>query len=195
MKFYFVYEHAFPLGFGLSALLFLSVGMWGILARRALNIPFVVTFLTYLGILVPLFLLSLNHFLEAWPLDFGTIVLNGIGVIIPPIWLLALWLARFERTAIGYRPDSLKEFFEASQAESKTKVPFRRFLGGIVCYVGVPEGNSENFTEQLDTKVLQQDNSKLLMIYFLAIFAGGICALTGAISWCSATLCVASVNI
>lgn len=187
MKFYMIYEQAFPLGFGLAALLCLSVGIWGLATRKPIVFPFILSFLSYLGILIPLFLLSLNHFLEAWPLGLGTMLLNGVGIIVPPIWLFYLWHSRFELTAIGAAPEVVTECLKGNSSE--TRVPFRRILWGRVCYLGTPPEESANFAKVLREQIVEKSPHAMLGGYVFCLFAGILCAATASISWCSAARC------
>ncbi len=189
MKFYFVYEQAFPLGFGLTAILCLFVGFWGLYARRPLVFPFIVSFLCYIGVCVPLFLLAINHFLVAWPLDLGAALLNGSGIVLPILLLAYLWACGYEVTTVGARPETISKFLETKHEIQKGDC--LKFPRSAICYLKRPTNEEPSeFRNELRSELTRDTVVVPLLGFFLCIIFGGISLLVAGISWCAATECV-----
>ena len=190
MKFYFIYEQAFPLGFGLTALLCGGVGLWGLANRRPLVFPFLVSFLCYLGVLLPLFLLSLNHFLEAWPLDWGTIFLNGLGVLGAPALLLFLWFSRFEITTVGAPASVVEECLREVHTGGASASRFLHFRNFPVCYLRAPSPRAAEWASEVRKRIEERAVERAVRGPLLCLFVGVVCAIVASISWCTAARCM-----
>lgn len=192
MKFYFVYEQAFPWGFGLAAAICICLGLYGLILRRPFVYPFFVTMLVYVGALVPLFMLSLNHYWQAWPLDLGTAALNGFGMLGTTAILVALLIARFDLSVVGAGKAAVMEAVRAKfpQLDSSAVKVFQLFFGSI-CYVRINSEESDKAVRTALRDYFQEHPAGPRYLGAVAcLLLGALCLVTASISWCVSTQCV-----
>ncbi len=192
MKFYFVYEQAFPYGFGLAAVLCIGLGLFGLVLRRPFVYNFVLSYLVYIGSLVPLFMLSLNHFWVAWPLGLGTLLLNAFGMLATTVILVAFWMYKFEHTVIGSTRTAIVDGLRSaypSLPESGIRVLPLAF--GSICYVWTTLDEPVAVVRGKLREALQQKQTPYRPLGpVVCILIGVICAFTASISWCVSVQCI-----